>query len=165
MADQAGYTGPNKLAPLKSWFDKNATSTGHAKTNVDNYAAALAALPANVRTNVTMDGPGRLVIKGNDGKNYPIGPGGMLSPHAAGGLISGDVADRDYVLGALMPGEVVVPTAMVKAGGGRPPARPAARVRVRRAGARVRRPAGRWTCPAGTCPRSTSPGPYPGSRA
>ncbi len=41
---------------------------------------------------------------------------GLLGFHAAGGQITGGTPGRDSVLGMLMPGEVVVPTKMVKAG-------------------------------------------------
>src|SRR5262249_60479005 len=50
------------------------------------------------------------------GKNYQISAGGLFSPHAAGGFISGGVPGRDSVPIMAMPGELVVPTAMVNAG-------------------------------------------------
>ena len=48
-------------------------------------------------------------------QGFPIVKG-SLQFHAAGGLVTGGVPGRDSVLGALMPGEVVVPTPLVKAG-------------------------------------------------
>ena len=42
--------------------------------------------------------------------------GGKTQRRAAGGLITGGTPGRDSVLAALMPGEVVVPTQMVRAG-------------------------------------------------
>jgi hypothetical protein len=42
--------------------------------------------------------------------------GGKTQRHAAGGLITGGTPGRDSVLAALMPGEVVVPTNMVRSG-------------------------------------------------
>lgn len=53
---------------------------------------------------------------------WHVAPGGGLpggtagGPFAAGGMVRGGVAGRDSVLGALTPGEVVVPVPMVNAG-------------------------------------------------
>src|SRR5260221_5270002 len=41
---------------------------------------------------------------------------GSAPPHAAGGMIRGGIPGRDSVLGMLMPGEVIVPASMVRAG-------------------------------------------------
>jgi cell wall-associated NlpC family hydrolase len=41
---------------------------------------------------------------------------GVLTFHAAGGRVTGGIPGRDSVPGMLMPGEVIVPTAMVRAG-------------------------------------------------
>ncbi len=46
----------------------------------------------------------------------PSGNIGSAPPHAAGGMIRGGVPGRDSVLGMLMPGEVIVPASMVRAG-------------------------------------------------
>jgi hypothetical protein len=46
----------------------------------------------------------------------PSGNIGSAPPHAAGGMIRGGIPGRDSVLGMLMPGEVIVPAPMVRAG-------------------------------------------------
>ncbi len=46
----------------------------------------------------------------------PSGNIGSAPPHAAGGMIRGGIPGRDSVLGMLMPGEVIVPASMVRAG-------------------------------------------------
>src|SRR5262249_48856494 len=45
-----------------------------------------------------------------------VGPAGGNKPLAGGGMVSGGVAGQDSVPGLLMPGEVVVPAGMVRAG-------------------------------------------------
>src|SRR4029077_7850131 len=47
---------------------------------------------------------------------FKISAGAYFSPHAEGGFISGGKPGKDSVPAMLMPGEVVVPTAMVRAG-------------------------------------------------
>ena len=97
-------------------FENMAKQIGISTTNADNLFTALHNLPANTDLKVTMSGDGTFKITGSDGKTYSISPGGFLSPHAQGGFISGGTPGRDSVGALLMPGEVVVPTAMVAAG-------------------------------------------------
>ena len=60
---------------------------------------------------VIVDANGNVNVNG-----YQISAGAYFSPHAAGGFISGGKPGKDSVPAMLMPGEVVVPTSMVKAG-------------------------------------------------
>ena len=90
------------------------TDAGTARNDVNNLQTAISKMHGKGIT-ITMGGKGYYTIS-EAGKNYQISAGGLFSPHAAGGFISGGVPGRDSVPGMLMPGEVVVPVPMVKAG-------------------------------------------------
>ena len=90
------------------------TDAGTARTDVSNLQAAINKMHGK-GISISMSGKGYYTIS-EAGKNYQISAGGLFSPHAAGGLITGGMPGRDSVLGMLMPGEVIVPTSLVKAG-------------------------------------------------
>ena len=90
------------------------TDAGTARTDVNNLQAAINRMHGK-GISISMSGKGYYTIS-EAGKNYQISAGGLFSPHAAGGFISGGIPGRDSVPGMLMPGEVVVPVPMVKAG-------------------------------------------------
>ena len=90
------------------------TDAGTARTDVSNLQAAINRMHGK-GISISMSGKGYYTIS-EAGKNYQISAGGLFSPHAAGGFISGGIPGRDSVPGMLMPGEVVVPVPMVKAG-------------------------------------------------
>ncbi|HEY2262978.1 MAG TPA: transglycosylase SLT domain-containing protein, partial [Streptosporangiaceae bacterium] len=90
------------------------TDAGTARSDVNNLQTAISKMHGK-GISISMSGKGYYTIT-EAGKNYQISAGGLFSPHAAGGFISGGVPGRDSVPGMLMPGEVVVPAGMVKAG-------------------------------------------------
>jgi hypothetical protein len=119
MAVQAGYTGPNQLKPLKGWIDGNAGSAQNAADKVSNLSAKLASLPKAVgtRVSVTATAQGTLnAISHLPGLSPTTGSLVFTGGAARGMMVTGGTPGRDSVLIAAMPGEVVVPTAMVKAG-------------------------------------------------
>ena len=106
------------------------TASGHIKTSilgvgvyantqaghVDQYNLALSRIPKNIHTNIsaTASGTGGIKITGT---GTASGAGGIrLTNFAAGGKVTGGTPGRDSVLINAMPGEVVVPTGMVRAG-------------------------------------------------
>ena len=102
------------LAPLGVGVDS-------VKNKVDNLTKYLYGIPHNIVSNVHVNfvgsGSGSIAFKESI-PGVTTGPSsqGLLGFHAAGGQITGGTPGRDSVLGMLMPGEVVVPTKMVKAG-------------------------------------------------
>jgi hypothetical protein len=71
----------------------------------------------NVGVNFVGTGSGSIAFKESI-PGVTTGPSstGILGFHAAGGFISGGIPGKDSVLSMLMPGEVVVPTSMVREG-------------------------------------------------
>ena len=65
---------------------------------------------------ISMQADGSVNVTGKGGGTWNISQGAWFSPHAEGGFISGGTPNRDSVPAMLMPGEVVVPTNMVKRG-------------------------------------------------
>ncbi len=91
----------------------SATDAKNYVDNLQNQINSLHGTSANIA--VTATGSGGVSV------SAPGLPAGIIALHqitgaAAGGLIQGGVPGKDSVLGMLMPGEVVVPTSMVKAG-------------------------------------------------
>ena len=80
-----------------------------AKTLVNNLQTAISNLKGKT-VQIRMDGKGVYIISQGSG-SAPI-----IAGKAAGGFITGGIPGRDSVLIRAMPGEVVVPTRMVKAG-------------------------------------------------
>jgi len=81
---------------------------------VDGLERKIAGLKGKtVGVNVVGSGSGKITFAEQNIKNAQTG---FLEFHAAGGLIKGGTPGKDSVLGMLMPGEVVVPAAMVQSG-------------------------------------------------
>ena len=137
LAVQAGYTGPNKLAPLKAWFDRNAASTDAAKAAVDRYAGALAKIPSTVHTTIIAEasGSGQIAITGS---GWALGPGEHPVPRRGRGVHPRrDRPDRRRRARHAVQGRTGGARPDGQRGGGGSPARPGPRVRrgrPRRAG-------------------------------
>jgi hypothetical protein len=117
MAQEAGYSGPNKVGPLTAFINKNVTSLQNAGTAANNYAAALGRLPRQVSTTITETIAGKGNIAINASGAYIQGESGHITVGtAAGGFIKGGRPGHDSVHIMAMPGEVVVPTHMVRTG-------------------------------------------------
>lgn len=91
-----------------------------AKRLVDNMQTSIDNMhgkTVKVGVNFVGSGTGSIAFKESI-PGVTLGPQsqGLLGFHAAGGMITGGQQGKDSVLGMLMPGEVVVPTKMVKAG-------------------------------------------------
>jgi hypothetical protein len=89
-----------------------------AHTAIGKDLAGIEANVANTELQINKDwakihGVASIVVHA-DG-TFKVGTTGLIGK-AAGGLITGGIPGRDSVLGALMPGEVVVPVPMVNAG-------------------------------------------------
>jgi hypothetical protein len=119
LAQQAGYTGPNKLKPLKDWFDKNASSTQNAKDKVDKYVGALATVPTKKQTILELIASGKGGVKVTSNQ---VGVAAKLialqkQGFAGGGFVNfGSGPTADDVPAMLSRGELVVPANMVAAG-------------------------------------------------
>ncbi len=92
-------------------FEQLAAKIGLNTSKADLLFDALHHLPGKTNLSLTVDAKGFVKVNG-----VAISAGAYFSPHAAGGFISGGVPGKDSVPGMLMPGEVVVPTTMVKQG-------------------------------------------------
>lgn len=117
MAQEAGYTGPNKVGPLTRFLQQNVTTLQQAANNTNSYAAALGRLPRQVGTVITETIAGKGNIAINASGAYIQGESGHITVGtAAGGFIRGGRPGHDSVPIMAMPGEVVVPTHMVRTG-------------------------------------------------
>src|SRR6266568_3034154 len=87
------------------------TATGNIQADWDRLHGK------TVRVNFVGSGSGSIAFKESiPGVTTGPSSGGLLGFHAAGGFISGGTPGRDSVAAMLMPGEVVVPVSMVRAG-------------------------------------------------
>jgi hypothetical protein len=112
LAVQAGYTGPNKLKPLRDWIDHNAGSAQNAANKVNQFGAALANLPKSESLRVVMQGRGTYaIINSTTGQPYPIRA-------AAGGafISAGTTPTADDQIARVSKGELIVPARMVSSG-------------------------------------------------
>lgn len=94
-----------------------ATELWQEVDTLQNHINNLHGKDVKVGVNFVGSGTGSIAFKESI-PGVTTGPSsqGLLGFHAAGGMISGGQPGKDSVLGMLMPGEVVVPTAMVKQG-------------------------------------------------
>jgi hypothetical protein len=110
MAQEAGYTGPNKVGPLTQFILKNAGSLQQAANNANNYAGALGRLPRQVGVTITetIAAKGNIAISATGA--YIQGESGHIvaAGYASGGRIPG-YGGGDTVAALLEPGETVVP--------------------------------------------------------
>jgi hypothetical protein len=83
--------------------------TGQIQRDIDSITGKI----VNVQVIAEAKGTGTISITGS---GWAFGQGNIRFHAAAGGMISGGTPGKDSVLGMLMPGEVVVPTALVNAG-------------------------------------------------
>lgn len=98
-------------------FDPLKQSIFDVTTNARNLRTSLLNLPANTPVGVTLKASGSGTITYSESiTGQTTAMIGSLKFVAAGGMISGGTPGKDSVLGMLMPGEVVVPAAAVKAG-------------------------------------------------
>ena len=94
------------------WLQDHAGKSRIAAAEIDALRQALAKLTSKKVTVTLQTAGGGTVKVSSSVKNAA----GFLEFRKAGGLIGGGMAGRDSVPAMLMPGEVVVPTSMVKAG-------------------------------------------------
>jgi hypothetical protein len=115
MAKEAGYTGPDKLRPLKNWIDNTATSIRGMTRDTGKLGSALGNLPKTENTSIHVSGSGSWTqaIQGASGSRRIGATGGF----ATGGLITqGTGPTSDDVLARVSKGELIVPANMVKSG-------------------------------------------------
>jgi hypothetical protein len=62
MAQEAGYTGPNRIGPLSAFIDRNAGSLRGAHDAALKYAGALAQIPSQINTSVNFAGGGTISV-------------------------------------------------------------------------------------------------------
>jgi hypothetical protein len=106
-------TAGDRAALIKDLENAGLSASG-AKTFVDNLQTSIGGLKGKVvDVGVHGSGSGTITFAEQNIKNAQTG---FLEFHAAGGLIKGGTPGKDSVLGMLMPGEVVVPAAMVSGG-------------------------------------------------
>jgi hypothetical protein len=110
LLHQIGLT-PPQVAAANKLILKPRSDTSPV-TGLQKAIDALHGKTVNVATNLTGEGGLVASATGVATKFFNL----TTIPKALGGLIKGGIPGRDSVLGALMPGEVVVPTAMVNAG-------------------------------------------------
>lgn len=111
MAQQAGYTGPNRIKPLTGFIDRNAGSIRDADKITRTWSANLAKIPGSEHTKITVTGAGSWTVAALS----PGGPGGDPRPkHAARGmLITGGRAGVDDQLILAQKHEAIVPPHLV----------------------------------------------------
>jgi hypothetical protein len=102
--------GQSARAQLVQDLKNSGLSAKEANTLVDGLQTSVDALHGKT-IGITVDANGYVNVNGTK-----ISAGAYFSPHAAGGFISGGTPGKDSVAAMLMPGEVVVPTSMVKQG-------------------------------------------------
>jgi hypothetical protein len=111
MAQRAGYTGPNKIAPLTRFIDHNKESLQRAADQAHHYASKLGEIPAHVGSQIAITARGQWAIASGLQRQLP-------GPRAAAGMYvtAGTHATADDVLVRASKGELIVPTKMVSAG-------------------------------------------------
>src|SRR6185437_3107153 len=98
MARQADYTGPNALAPLKAWIDRNAVSAGKMQQIIALLNKTLGHIPQKENLSIYVHGTGQWIAP----KGMAARPG-----FARGGRIPG-FGGGDHVPILAEPGEAVI---------------------------------------------------------
>ncbi|MDQ2873974.1 MAG: phage tail tape measure protein, partial [Actinomycetota bacterium] len=88
-----------------TFLRQHGDNSAYAAQEIGVLERQLAALKSPAPANIIVHGDGTFSVAGN-----------AVKARAAGGLITGGIPGKDSVLSALMPGEVVVPAGMVRAG-------------------------------------------------
>lgn len=100
-------------------FDTFAIQLGLTKGQADKLWTSLSKIPASQVDTVKVIGNGYYSVTGASGQSFTISQGGLNSPHAMGGLITGGVPfagnSGDNVLISAKTGEAVVPEHLVPA--------------------------------------------------
>lgn len=100
---------------LETDLTNSGVDANTAKRLVDNLQTSISRMHGTtVHVNFVGSGSGSIYFNENTGVGGNVKGG--LKFMAAGGMITGGIPGKDSVLGFLMPGEVVVPEKMVKAG-------------------------------------------------
>lgn len=106
-------------AVLIADLEKSGKTSQEATSLVDGLTGAIQGVPGSKNVNIVMNGDGSYTITGLGPRAIAGGPA-QLAPlppgKAAGGMITGGIRGMDSVIGLLMPGEVVVPEPLVRAG-------------------------------------------------
>lgn len=121
LADSIQHTGAESQSTagaraqlLKDLKQAGVNATA-ARKLVNQFSTAINDIPKAPKVHITVTGDGSFAVSQGGGKRVTTGPPGQ-SPRAAGGIITGGIAGQDSVPILAMPGEVVVPTAMVNSG-------------------------------------------------
>jgi hypothetical protein len=98
-----------------NWLKQHAGKSKIARDEIAALELQLSKLKPNYGANVNVHGSGSgSIVLSASGVAAKIQS--ILAFKAAGGMVTGGTPGKDSVLGALMPGEVIVPTPMVRAG-------------------------------------------------